>query len=62
MHRILRTMVLCVILTAGASAADRSEELPAGGNRDLPMLSLIGLGILSGGVISALRTRPKGPS
>ena len=37
--------------------APPSTDLPAG-NSSLPLLSVIGFGILVGGVISALRTRP----
>jgi hypothetical protein len=33
------------------------QQLPEGGS-ELPLLSVIGLGILSGGILSAMRTRP----
>ncbi|MCU1305937.1 MAG: hypothetical protein JWN45_632 [Acidobacteriaceae bacterium] len=34
-----------------------ARQLPEGGS-ELPLLSVIGMGILSGGVLSALKTRP----
>jgi hypothetical protein len=34
-----------------------ARQLPEGGS-ELPLLSVIGMGILSGGVLSAMRTRP----
>lgn len=50
---------------AGPSSSLGAPPLPAipasnlpGGNSSLPLLSVIGFGILVGGVISALRTRP----
>lgn len=59
MKKLFRKVVLSAVLTGGTSvmAAGHTTELPGGGNRDLPMLSVIGLGILGGGVVSALRTR-----
>jgi hypothetical protein len=49
-------------ITSESSAAPpsmppQSSDLPSGGS-SLPLLSVIGFGILVGGVISALRTRP----
>ncbi|MCU1287277.1 MAG: hypothetical protein JWO13_3627 [Acidobacteriales bacterium] len=35
----------------------QARQLPEGGS-ELPLLFVIGMGILSGGVISAMRTRP----
>jgi hypothetical protein len=35
----------------------QTSQLPEGGS-ELPLLSLIGMGILSGGLLSAMRTRP----
>jgi hypothetical protein len=40
-----------------AQASRKTQQLPEGGS-ELPLLSVIGLGILSGGILSALRTRP----
>jgi hypothetical protein len=34
-----------------------TRQLPEGGS-ELPLLSVIGMGILSGGLVSAMRTRP----
>jgi hypothetical protein len=34
-----------------------TQQLPEGGS-ELPLLSVIGMGILSGGLVSAMRTRP----
>lgn len=34
-----------------------ARQLPEGGS-ELPLLSVIGMGILSGGVLSAMKTRP----
>ena len=37
--------------------ARSTRQLPEGGS-ELPLLSVIGMGILSGGLVSAMRTRP----
>jgi hypothetical protein len=37
--------------------AGQNQQLPEGGS-ELPLLSVIGMGILSGGILSAMRTRP----
>jgi hypothetical protein len=34
-----------------------ARQLPEGGS-ELPLLSVVGMGILSGGVLSAMKTRP----
>lgn len=44
-------------LAPPAPPLPQSSDLPSGGS-SLPLLSVIGFGILVGGVISALRTRP----
>jgi hypothetical protein len=46
-----------VFSTPTAPPLPSSNDLP-GGSSSLPLLSVIGFGILVGGVISALRTRP----
>jgi hypothetical protein len=41
----------------GQEEARPTRQLPEGGS-ELPLLSVIGMGILSGGVLSAMKTRP----
>jgi hypothetical protein len=59
------TVVAPVATGSGAGSASNLPPLPTSfapdlpaGNSSLPLLSIIGFGILVGGVISALRTRP----
>jgi hypothetical protein len=58
MKRLIRNFICSVVILGGSAAVatDRSSELPRA-DRDLRILSALGLGILGGGVISALRTR-----
>jgi len=46
------------VKAAPAAAQEQSmEELP-GSTSQLPLISILGIGMLSGGLISVLRTRP----